>query len=62
VQDAFLRWPLPPGAESYADIEATGALTFAAASLSLVIVAFVANWIPARRAARIQPVSALRYE
>jgi predicted permease len=43
-------------------IEATDVLTFAAAALSLVTVAFVANWIPARRAARIQPVSALRYE
>jgi putative ABC transport system permease protein len=43
-------------------VEATDALTFGAAALSLVTVAFVANWIPARRAARIQPVSALRYE
>ena len=36
--------------------------TFAATALALVAVAFVANWIPAHRAARVKPVMALRYE
>jgi putative ABC transport system permease protein len=37
-------------------------LTFAAVALVLVAVSFVASWVPARRAMRVQPVIALRGE
>lgn len=43
-------------------IGATDALTFAAVSTLLVIVALIANYIPARRATRVNPTVALRYE
>jgi predicted permease len=44
------------------DIEPTDPLTFAAMSLILGGTALVACWLPARRAARIDPVEAMRRE
>jgi putative ABC transport system permease protein len=43
-------------------VSAGDALTFTAAPLLLIIVAMFASWIPARRAARVDPVTALRTE
>jgi putative ABC transport system permease protein len=43
-------------------VSSTDPLTFAAVALGLLGVALFASFIPARRAARISPVVALRYE
>ena len=43
-------------------IEATDALTFAAVAAMLAAVALAASWIPARRAARLDPNQVLRTE
>jgi ABC-type lipoprotein release transport system permease subunit len=43
-------------------IQAGDPLTLAGGVAVLVSVALAASWIPARRAARIQPMEALRHE
>ena len=44
------------------EIEPTDPLTLALASTLFLAVAFAAIWVPARRATRIDPMDALRYE
>jgi putative ABC transport system permease protein len=44
------------------NVSATDALTFVAVSLALFSVALIACWIPARRATKVEPIIALRYE
>jgi ABC-type antimicrobial peptide transport system permease subunit len=43
-------------------IDAGDPLTLAAVSGTLGVIALAASWLPARRAARVHPLEALRYE
>jgi putative ABC transport system permease protein len=49
-------------ADQLYEIKASDPLTYAGVPLLLAAVALVANWLPARRAARVDPLEALRAE
>jgi predicted permease len=44
------------------EVAPTDAPTYVAVAIGLLIVALIASWIPARRAARIDPLTALRHD
>ena len=44
------------------EVRPTDAITFAAVSLILLAVAIIASYLPARRATRVDPIVALRYD
>ena len=44
------------------DVRPSDPLTFGAVVATLLVAALAAAWIPARRAARVDPLVALRYE
>jgi predicted permease len=59
---ALTVWSTRALASALFDVRATDPLTLAAVTLVLLVVALTASWLPARRAAAVAPVTALRLD
>ncbi|HEX4947281.1 MAG TPA: ABC transporter permease [Blastocatellia bacterium] len=59
---ALSRWLTSLTADLLFDVRTTDPLTFAATAALLLFVTLLACWIPARRAAKVDPLTALRHE
>jgi predicted permease len=57
---ALAAWAAPLVRAFLYDVSTTDPLTFTVVPLLLLLLAFAATWLPARRAARLDPVAALR--
>ena len=44
------------------EVTPTDTMTYVVVAIGLMVVALIASWIPARRAARIDPITALRHD
>ncbi len=59
---ALTVWSTRALASALFDVRATDPLTLATVTLVLLVVALTASWLPARRAAAVAPVTALRLD